>query len=80
MRVAVAVASRIVASRAAALALVGCAEGQISQTSREFSAVDGTFGDVGNSLALRDVLIPYPANPNGQLPQRIVGAGVAEHR
>ena len=47
---------------------VGCAAGQLSQTSREFSAVDGTFGNVGNGIVLRNVLIPYPSNPTGSYP------------
>jgi periplasmic copper chaperone A len=69
MRAPVTAAIRIVASCAAALALlVGCAAGQISQTSRQFSAVDGTSGNVGNSIALRNVLIPYPNNPVGSYP------------
>lgn len=68
MRVPVAAAARILACCVAALALVGCAAGQISQTSREFSAVDGTSGNVGNSIALRDVLIPYPHNQAGSYP------------
>ncbi|MBV8997037.1 MAG: copper chaperone PCu(A)C [Pseudonocardiales bacterium] len=61
-------ASRTVACCAAALALVGCAAGQISQTSREFSAVDGTSGNVGNGIGLRDVLIPYPHNQTDSYP------------
>jgi copper(I)-binding protein len=68
MRVPVAAVARIVACCVAALALVGCAAGQITQTSREFSAVDGTSGNVGNSIALRDVLIPYPHNQAGSYP------------
>ena len=47
---------------AAALALVGCGAGQVTQTDSQFSAVDGAFGNVGNSIALRNVLIPYPHN------------------
>jgi copper(I)-binding protein len=68
MRALVNAATRIVTCCAATLALVGCAAGQISQTSREFSAVDGTSGNVGNSIALRDVLIPYPHNRMGSYP------------
>jgi hypothetical protein len=73
MRVSVTVAARIVAWCAAALALVGCGAGQITQTDSQFSAVDGAFGTVGNGIALRNVLIPYPHN---QAPSYPIGSRV----
>ena len=73
MRARVIAAVRIVACCAAALALVGCGAGQIAQTDSQVAAVDGTFGNVGNSIALRNVLIPYPPNQTGTYP---VGAAV----
>jgi periplasmic copper chaperone A len=63
-----AVAALIVACCATALALVGCGAGQITQTARQTSAVDGAHGDVGTTIALRDVLIPYPPSSNGTYP------------
>nr|MDQ3763043.1 copper chaperone PCu(A)C [Actinomycetota bacterium] len=68
MRVPLTVAARIVACCAAALALVGCGAGQITQTDSQVAAVDGAFGDIGNSIALRNVLIPYPQNQQGTYP------------
>ncbi|MFN2479191.1 MAG: hypothetical protein ABR615_08480 [Pseudonocardiaceae bacterium] len=68
MRVPPTIAARIVACCAAALALVGCSAGQITQTDNQVSAVDGAFGNVGNSIALRDVLLPYPPNQTGTYP------------
>ncbi|MBV9161338.1 MAG: copper chaperone PCu(A)C [Pseudonocardiales bacterium] len=68
MRVFLTVAARIVACCAAALALVGCGAGQITQTDRQVAAVNGAFGNVGNAIALRDVLIPYPHNQQGTYP------------
>jgi periplasmic copper chaperone A len=68
MRVPLTVAARIVACCAAALALVGCGAGQITQTDSQVSAVDGAFGNVGNAIALRNVLIPYPHNQQGTYP------------
>jgi copper(I)-binding protein len=68
MRVSLTVAARIVVCCAAALALVGCGAGQITQTDSQVAAVDGAFGDVGNTLALRDVLIPYPNNQQDTYP------------
>ena len=50
------VAARIIISCAVALALVGCA----NQATPDVSAVDGAFGNAGNTIALRDVLIPNP--------------------
>jgi hypothetical protein len=73
MGVPVSAAARIAACCITTLALIGCAAGQISQTSREFPAVDGTSGNVGNSIALRDVLIPYPHNQAASYP---VGSAV----
>lgn len=63
--------ARIVACCACALAaltLVGCSAGQITQTDRQVSAVDGAYGNVGNAIALRNVFIPYPSNPDGTYP------------
>lgn len=68
MRVPLTVAARIVACCAAALALVGCGAGQITQTDSQVSAVDGASGNVGNVIALRNVLIPYPHNQQGIYP------------
>jgi copper(I)-binding protein len=68
MRVPLTIAARVVACCAAALALVGCGAGQITQTDNQVAAVDGAFGNVGNSIALRDVLLPYPQNPTGTYP------------
>jgi hypothetical protein len=68
MRVPLTIAARIVACCAAALALVGCGAGQITQTDTQVAAVDGTSGDVGPSIALRDVLLPSPPNPAGTYP------------
>ncbi|MBV8540551.1 MAG: copper chaperone PCu(A)C [Pseudonocardiales bacterium] len=68
MRVPLIVAARIMACCAAALALVGCGAGQIAQTDSQVAAVDGAFGNVGSTIALRDVLIPYPHNQQGTYP------------
>jgi copper(I)-binding protein len=68
MRVSPTIAARIVACCAAALALVGCSAGQITQTDNQVAAVDGGSGNVGNSIALRNVLLPYPPNPTGTYP------------
>lgn len=68
MRAWVTVAARVLACCAAALVLLGCAAGQIAQTSHDFSAVDGASGNVGNTIALRDVLIPYPLGQAGTYP------------
>jgi len=58
------VAARIIISFAVALALVGCA----NQTTPDVSAVDGAFGNAGNTIALRDVLIPNPHTPQDAYP------------
>jgi copper(I)-binding protein len=68
MRVPLTIAARVVAGCAAALALVGCGAGQITQTDSQVAAVDGAFGNVANSIALREVLIPYPQNQTGTYP------------
>jgi copper(I)-binding protein len=68
MRAALTLPVRIVACCAAALALAGCGAGQITQTNRQVAAVDGASGDVGNTIALRNVLIPYPSNQQGTYP------------
>lgn len=74
MRVPLAVAARIAACGAVAvLALAGCAAGQITQTDSQVSAVNGTSGNVGNTIALRNVWIPYPHNQQGVYP---VGSAV----
>jgi hypothetical protein len=65
MRFPFSLAARSLASCAAVLALVGCGAGQITQTDSQVAAVDGTYGNVGNTIALRDVLIPYPNSPDG---------------
>lgn len=62
------IAARIVACCATALALVGCGAGQITQTDSQVAAVDGAFGNAGNTIALRDVLIPYPHGQQGTYP------------
>lgn len=62
------IAARILVCCSAALALVGCSAGQITQTDSQVSAVDGTSGNVGTTIALRDAQIPYPSNPNGTYP------------
>ncbi len=48
--------------------LVGCGAGQIAQTDSQVAAVDGAFVNIGNSIALRDVLIPEPPNQAGAYP------------
>lgn len=55
----------IIISFAVALTLVGCAGNQASYDS---PAVDGTFGNVGNTIAMRDVLIPNPRTSQGIYP------------
>lgn len=62
-----AVTALITASCAAALT-VGCGAGQITQTDSQVAAVDGAYGDVGNNIGLRDVLIPLPPDRNGTYP------------
>jgi copper(I)-binding protein len=68
MRRPLAVTVLIAACCASALALVGCSAGQITQTDSQVAAVDGASGDVGNSIALRDVLIPFPPGRDGTYP------------
>jgi copper(I)-binding protein len=68
MRVPLTAAVRIVACCAAALVLGGCGAGQITQTDSQVGAVDGASGNVGNSIALRNVRIPYPPNQTGAYP------------
>ncbi len=68
MRLPLDITVRIVACCAAALALAGCGAGQITQTDRQVAAVDGVSGDVGASIALRDVQISFPGNTNGTYP------------
>lgn len=62
------VTALIVACCATAAALTGCSAGQITQTDNQVAAVDGAAGDAGNTIALRDVLIPFPPSPNGTYP------------
>ena len=68
MRAPLTAAVRIMACCAATLMLVGCGAGQITQTDSQVGAVDGAFGNVGNSIALRNVLIPYPPDQAGAYP------------
>ena len=68
MRVLSTISAYIVACFAAALALLGCGAGQITQTASQGSAVEGSSGDVGDNIALRNALIPYPQNPEGTYP------------
>ncbi|PZS12982.1 MAG: hypothetical protein DLM60_21520 [Pseudonocardiales bacterium] len=68
MRDPLTIAARIVVCLAAAAALVGCGAGQITQTDNQVAAVDGTSGNVGNAVALRDVLLSYPPTPTGIYP------------
>jgi periplasmic copper chaperone A len=71
MRVPLRFTARIVACCACALTaltLMGCAAGQITQTDRQIAAVDGSYGNVGNAIALRNVFIPYPPTQDGTYP------------
>jgi periplasmic copper chaperone A len=72
MRVPLNIAARFMACCVCALTvvlpLVGCSAGQITQTDRQVAAVDGAFGNVGNSIALRNVFIPFPPNKDGTYP------------
>ncbi|MGH3842524.1 MAG: copper chaperone PCu(A)C [Pseudonocardiaceae bacterium] len=68
MRVPLRVAARTMVCGAAVLALVGCSAGQITQTDTQVAAVNGTYGNLGSTIALRDVLIPYPGTPDGTYP------------
>ncbi len=68
MRVPLRVVARSMACCAAVLALVGCSAGQITQTDSQVAAVNGVYGNVGSTIALRDVLIPYPSSPDGTYP------------
>ncbi|MGH3828607.1 MAG: hypothetical protein ACRDQX_15780 [Pseudonocardiaceae bacterium] len=68
MRVHLISAARIVVCCAAALTLVGCGAGQIAQTDKDVSAVNGSSGNAGNGIALRNVLIPDPPNQQGSYP------------
>lgn len=68
MRRPLAVTALIVACCTTAPALVSCSAGQITQTDSQVSAVDGAYGDVGNDIALRDVLIPLPPGRSGTYP------------
>ncbi|MGH4002484.1 MAG: copper chaperone PCu(A)C [Pseudonocardiaceae bacterium] len=61
-------AALISAICAIALALAGCAAGQITQTDSQVAAVDGAYGDVGDNIALRDVLILAPSSSDGTYP------------
>lgn len=63
-----AVTALIAACCATAAALAGCSAGQITQTDSQVAAVPGAFGDVGNNIALRNVLIHYPPSPDGTYP------------
>jgi hypothetical protein len=50
---------------AVALALVGCAGNRVGY---DIPAIDGTSGKAGNTIFLRDVLIPDPRTPQGAYP------------
>src|ERR687893_2205482 len=63
-----AVTALIPACCASAPSLVGCSAGQITQTDSQVAAVDGAYADVGQNIALRDVLIPAPPHSNGTYP------------
>jgi len=60
MRTPLTAVALIIACSAAVLGLAGCGAGQVTQTDSQVAVIDGTEGNVGN-IALRDVLIPYPA-------------------
>lgn len=57
-------AALVVASGLTALTLSSCGAGQITQTDTQVAAVDGANQDIG-TIALRDVLLPYPDNATG---------------
>ncbi|MGH3796878.1 MAG: copper chaperone PCu(A)C [Pseudonocardiaceae bacterium] len=67
MRSPLALAAQLVACFAAVLALAGCGAGQVTQTDSQVAAIDGASANQGG-IALRDVLIPYPATRNGAYP------------
>lgn len=50
---------------AVAVALVGCAGNRVGY---DIPAIDGTSGNAGNTMFLRDVLIPNPRTPPGAYP------------
>lgn len=58
-------AMALIISLAAALTLVGCAG---NQAGYDAPAVNGTLGNAGDIIALRDVLIPNPRTPQGSYP------------
>jgi periplasmic copper chaperone A len=62
LRASLAAVALIIISFAIALTLVGCAG---NQAGYDIPAIDGTFGKVGNTIFLRDVLIPNPHTPQG---------------
>lgn len=66
MRSPLALAARIVACCAVALT-AGCGAGQVTQTNSQVAAIDGASADLG-SIAIRDVLIPYPEDRHGVYP------------
>jgi copper(I)-binding protein len=68
MLVPLTITARIIVCCAATLALVGCSAGQITQTDSQVAAVNGTSGNLGDTIALRDVQIPYPPNHSGSYP------------
>lgn len=59
--------ARIVTCGAAALALAGCGAGQVTQTDAQVAAIDGASATV-QDIALRDVLLSYPKNTQGDYP------------
>ncbi|MDT7629594.1 MAG: hypothetical protein QOI50_1524, partial [Pseudonocardiales bacterium] len=62
-------ALRVVLCTVAGLvALCGCGAGQVTQTASESAAVTGASADVGRSIALRNVWIPFPPDRTGGYP------------
>ncbi|MGH3905030.1 MAG: copper chaperone PCu(A)C [Pseudonocardiaceae bacterium] len=66
MRSPLTLTARIVACCAVALT-AGCGAGQVTQTDAQVAAIDGASADLG-SIAIRDVLIPYPEDLHGVYP------------
>jgi hypothetical protein len=53
---------------AVALVLVSRAAGHLAQTDSQVAVINGASGNVGNTIALRDVLIPHPSHQAGGYP------------
>ncbi|MBA3338696.1 MAG: PT domain-containing protein [Geodermatophilaceae bacterium] len=70
---------------AAVAALTGCSAGQVSQTARQVSTVNGAAANIGD-LALRDIRILYPSSgtyakgSTAQLALVVVNRGLGEDR